>query len=81
MSGGGGGGRGEGGGGGVVSRPNGQKTAWTTVFFKSSTYFTVYTGGPMVFFTEKTILFQGSIEGPTFSRGGPTFSREGGSEC
>ena len=31
--GGGGGGGGAGGGGGVVSRPNGQKTAWTAGFF------------------------------------------------
>ena len=44
----------------------------------------------LAYFTEikwlilkKTIIFQGSRGGPTFSRGGPTFSRggEGGSNC
>ena len=29
--------------------------------------------------SKKTIIFQGSWGGPTFSKGGPTFSRVGGS--
>ena len=36
------------GGRGGGSRPDGQKTVWT-MFFQSSTYFTVYRGDPMVF--------------------------------
>ena len=49
--------------------PDGQK--WTTYFFitiiLSSTYFTVYRGGPRVLLQRK--LFQGSRRGLTFSRG------------
>ena len=37
--------------GGGGSRPDGQKTVWT-MFFESSTYFTVYSVDPMVFITE-----------------------------
>ena len=70
-----------GGGGGVGGRgsmPDGQK--WTTYFFLSSTYFTVYRGCPMVWLQRKLFLFRGSRGGLTFSRrgGGPTFSRGGG---
>ena len=44
-------------------RPGGQKTVWTT--------FTVYREDPINgFITEKTMLFQGSRGGPTFSGGG-----------
>ena len=41
------------------------------IVFKSSTYFTdSLIRGRNGFITEKTILFQGSRGGPTFSRGG-----------
>ena len=55
------------------------------VFFKFSTYFTVYRGGPMGFFTEKNILFQGSRGDPTFYRGWGVGAQlvpvGGGSKC
>ena len=45
-----------------------------TTFFLSSTYFTEVKW----LTSKKTIIFHGSREGPTFSRGGsPTFSRGG----
>ena len=47
-------------------------------FFKSSAYFTEVKWS----ISKKSITFQGSGGGPTFSRGGPTFSRGGGgSNC
>ena len=60
-------------GGGGGYRPDGD-------FLKSSAYFTVNRGGPMVLLqTKKTMFSQGSRRGPTFSKGGggPTFSRVG----
>ena len=62
--------RGGGGGGGGGVRVN------LTTFFLSSAYFTEVKW----LISKKTIIFHGSREGPTFSRGGsPTFSR--GSNC
>ena len=54
------------------SRPDSQKTVWTMFF---CLFFLVhlilqFTEGVQWFITEKTILFQGSREGPTFSGGG-----------
>ena len=73
-----------GGGGGGGSRPDGQKTAWTTyLFFGSSAYFTVYRGGPMVLLLRKlylyftkdpesgSIIFQGGRVSNFFQGGGP----------
>ena len=54
----GGGGGGEGGG----SRPDGQKIVWT-MFFQSSTFFTVYR-------VDQMVLLQRGGGGPTSSRGG-----------
>ena len=54
-------GGGGGGGGGGGSRLDGQKTVWT-MFFWSSTYFTIYRVDPMV-------LLQRGGGGPTSSRG------------
>ena len=65
-------------GGGWGSRPDGQKTVWTflLLFFKSSTYFTFYRGGPMVLLQRK-LYFSKDPEGVRHFPGGPTFSREG----
>ena len=62
------------------SRLDGQKTAWTTFFLKSLTYFTVYRGCPMVLlrrnyifqsFKRVSIIFQGrGGGGSSFFRGG-----------
>ena len=60
---------GGGGGGGGGVRVNLTKKALTF-----SAYFTEVKW----FISKKTIIFQGSRGGPTFSRGGPTFSRGGG---
>ena len=56
-----------------------QKKIWTSRYdkrgvgqrlcFVSSTYFTVHRRGSNGFITKKTILFQGSKGGPTFTRG------------
>ena len=52
---------------------NGQR-----IFFSlSSTYFTVYRGGPMVLLQRK-LYFSKDPEGSDISQGGPTFSRWGG---
>ena len=65
--------RGGGGGGGLGQS---DKKGPDNVFFKSSAYFTEVKW----LISKKTIIFQGSRGGPTFSRGGgPTFSR--GSNC
>ena len=64
------------------SRPDGQKTAWTTFFFIIFSILSVFytlQRGSNYFIAEKTILFQGSRGGPTFSGRGPTFSRGWGS--
>ena len=53
------------------SRPDGQKTAWTTfffVFFSPHLFYSLQRGSNS-FITEKTNLFQGSRRGPTFFRG------------
>ena len=47
-------------------------------FFLVLNLFTVYRGGPIFFITEKTILFQGSRGGPTFTRGSNFFLGGGG---
>ena len=54
------------------SRPDSQKTVWTTFFFVFLVLNLFYSlqRGSKCFITEKTILFQGSRGGPTFSRGG-----------
>ena len=52
---------GGGGGGGGGSRPDGQKTVWT-MFFQSSTYFTIYR-------VDQMVLLQRGGGGPTSSRG------------
>ena len=55
---------GGGGGGGGGSRPDGQKTVWKLfflLFFKSSTYFTFYGGGPMVNYTFPRIQWGSNI--------------------
>ena len=52
------------------SRPDDQKTVWTTLFLVLNLFYSLQKGS-IGFITEKTILFQGS-------RGGPTLSREGG---
>ena len=55
------------------SRPDSQKTAWTTVFFWGFLVLNLLYSlqrGSNGFISEKTILFQGSRGGPTFSRGG-----------
>ena len=69
--------------------PDGQKTVWTFLFFCLFLLFffffvlNIFYGlhrGSNGFITEKTILFQGSRGGPTFSRGGgvSNFFQEGG---
>ena len=59
------------------SRPDGQKTAWTTFFsvcfFWSSTYFTVYRRGPMVILQRK-LYFSKDPEGVEHFPGGPASS-------
>ena len=55
------------GGGGV--KPDGQKTVWMTLLFLILNLFYSLQRGSNGFITEKTILFQGSRGGPTFSRG------------
>ena len=48
-------------------------------FLVLSLFYSLSPRGSNGFITKKTVLFQGSIGGPTFSRGGdPTFSRVGG---
>ena len=66
------GGGGGGGGGGV--RPDGQKTVWTFVFFKSSTYFTE---GVQWFYREN-YTFPRIQRGSNIFQGGPTFFFRGG---
>ena len=63
--------------GGGGSRPDGQETVWTTFFFffLVLSLFRSLQRGSNGFFTEKTILYQGSRGGPTFSRGVQLFSR------
>ena len=69
--------------GGGGSRPDGQKTVWTTFFLVLNLFYSLQRGSNDII-TEKTILFQGTRGGPTLFRGsgwgeGPTFSR--GSKC
>ena len=59
----------QGGGGGGGSGP-GQTDKKKAIFFFSPQL--------ILQISKKSILFQGSRGGPTFSRGGPTFSRGGG---
>ena len=54
--------------------PDGLKKVWTTFFLVLNLFYSLQRG-PNCFITEKTILFQGSRGGPTFSRGVPTFAR------
>ena len=58
------------------SRPDGQKTVWTRIFFSFLALNLFYSlqWGSNGFITEKTILFQGSRGGPVFSRGVQMFS-------
>ena len=66
-----------GGGGGGGVQVSLSKKALTTFFFLSSAYFTEFKWS----ISKKSIIFQGSRGGPTFSRGGgggPTFSKGGG---
>ena len=65
-----------GGGGGGGGPGQSDKKSYDSLFF----FFVFFS--PQLFFTEvkwliskKSIIFQGSRGGPTFSRGGPTFSR------
>ena len=52
------------------SRPDGQKTAWTTFLIYFSTYCTVYRGGPIVLLQRK-LYFSKDPEGVQyFPRGG-----------
>ena len=77
--------RGGGGGGGGAGGGPGQsdKKSSNNVFFL---FFGVFFSAQLNYSTEvkwwsiskKSIIFQGSRGGPTFSRGGPTFSRGGG---
>ena len=53
------------------------KKALTTLFFFFLVLSLLYRS-QMVNFKRKSIIFQGSRGGPTFSRVGPTFSRGGG---
>ena len=74
--------------GGGESRPQGQKIVWTMFFLCFVLVLNLFYSlqrGSNGFVTEKTILFQGSRRGPTFSRGGggggrglQLFSRGGG---
>ena len=66
----------QGGGGGGGGPGQSDKKSYDSLFF----FFVFFS--PQLFFTEvkwliskKSIIFQGSRGGPTFSRGGPTFSR------
>ena len=60
------------------SRPDGQKTAWTTLFiFKSSTYFTVYREGLLVLFQRK-LYFTKDPEGVQHFPGGSSLFQGGG---
>ena len=72
------------------SRSVRQKKALTTFFLCFFVlFFFVFCFSPQLIlqksygqFSKKSIIFQGSRGGPTFSRGGPTFSRGGGgSNC
>ena len=63
-----------GGGGGGGVRPDGQKTVWTFVFFKSSTYFTE---GVQWFYREN-YTFPRIQRGSNIFQGGPTFFFRGG---
>ena len=66
------------------SRPDGQKTVWTTLFylfllFLVLSVFYNLQKGSNGFITRKSILFQGSRGDPTLSGGGgPTFPKGGG---
>ena len=63
-------------GGGGGSRSTQEKPL--TSFFSSFLVLNLFTEGVQRFISEKSIIFQGSRGGPTFSRGGgPTFSRGG----
>ena len=64
------------------SRPDGQKTSWTTFFIVLNLFYSLQEGSNG-FITEKTLLLQGSIGGPTFSGGGGPASFGGGgvSKC
>ena len=64
----------QGGGGGGV-QVNLTKKAQTTLFF--CVFFTAYFSEVKWLISKKTIIFQGSRGGTTFSRGGLTFSRGG----
>ena len=63
-----------GGGGGGGKQP---ENSLDNVFLVLNLFYSLQRGSNG-FITEKTILFQGCREGPTFSRGGPTFSMGGG---
>ena len=62
------------GGGGGPSQSD--KKALTTFFLVLSLFYS-----RKWLISKKTIIFQGSRGGPTFSRGGRTFSGVGGSNC
>ena len=61
--------------GGWGSRPDGQKTVWTSFF--NPQLILQFTEGIQWFYNRENYTFEGSKGGPTFSRGGgggPTFS-------
>ena len=58
-----------------VYRPNGQKTVW--IFFKSSTYFTVYRGHPMVLL-QRNLYFRSIQRGSIIFQWGSNFFHGGG---
>ena len=52
------------------SRPDGQKTVWTTFFLLLNLFYSLLQRGSNGFITEKTVLFQGSIGVQHFPGGG-----------